>query len=426
MNQEPRVGEPAMTNERFGRQPFSWLAPIGGAIAAAMGIVALLGWALGMPRLAGLTTHQVPMAGTTALLFLLYGIAIVLRARAPLSRRVQWTSTILAASGTVLTLAFLLLSTFDLRIRAAQWGFPASESFPGMRIGFISPVVVFCFALVSLSFFASLPSRAIHSWRAVAAWWIAALLLAACSVFLLAYLYGAPLLYSGPAMPPALTTLVALVALGIASLGLAGPQAWPRGEPAESATRASYVLALVFVALAVGIVAAGYFYYRHYEENFRIQVERELSSVAELKRDELVQWRNERLGDGVVFQKNAAFTNLARRYLNEPEEPEPQEQLSAWLGQVEAAYWYDRVLLLDAQGVERMSVPQAPTPVAPFVLPNAAEILRSGQVVFRDFYKDEHNEHLYLSVLVPIFDEQNDNRDGFVLENSRSPRQKAL
>jgi hypothetical protein len=36
--------------------------------------------------------------------------------------------------------------------------------------------------------------------------------------------------------------------------------------------------------------------------------------------------------------------------------------------------------------------------------------LRSGKVVFEDFYRNEQNQRIYLKVLVPILDEANDNQ----------------
>ena len=61
---------------------------------------------------------------------------------------------------------------------------------------------------------------------------------------------------------------------------------------------------MIFVCLATGIVAAGTFYYRNHEKNYRAQVDRQLSAIADLKVDELVQWCKERLADGAVFFRN--------------------------------------------------------------------------------------------------------------------------
>jgi len=67
---------------------------------------------------------------------------------------------------------------------------------------------------------------------------------------------------------------------------------------------------------------------------------------------------------------------------------------------------YDHIRLLDAQGVTRLSVPAGLPDMSSSVARRLPEILRAGQVTFQDFYRDEHDQHIYLAVLVPILDEQ--------------------
>ena len=55
-----------------------------GALAVVTGLVAILGWITGNLLLAGFGS-PVPMAPSTALLFILYGSALFLRVRNPLS-----------------------------------------------------------------------------------------------------------------------------------------------------------------------------------------------------------------------------------------------------------------------------------------------------------------------------------------------------
>ena len=57
-----------------------------------------------------------------------------------------------------------------------------------------------------------------------------------------------------------------------------------------------------------------------------------------------------------------------------------------------------------------MSAPTGPEPISAIISRRASEILRSGLVTFQDFYRDEHNQRIYLAVLVPIFDEPADRR----------------
>jgi len=190
-----------------------------------------------------------------------------------------------------------------------------------------------------------------------------------------------------------------------------------------SERRAAYILILVFVLLAAGIVAAGTLYYRNHKKHHTVEVERQLSAIADLKADELAGWRKERLRDTAVFHKNTAFSALVRRYFDNPEDMEAQGQLLTWLRHVQAAYEYDRVCLHDATGIERISVPEAPEPVASVFSQRASEVLRSGQVAFEDFYRDEHNQRIYLSVLIPVLDGEDGSRPIGILAFRIDPEQ---
>ena len=52
----------------------------------------------------------------------------------------------------------------------------------------------------------------------------------------------------------------------------------------------------------------------------------------------------------------------------------------------------------------------AEPPISSFVSQNIPEILRSGQVTFQDFHRNEHDQRVYLALLVPILDESDANR----------------
>ncbi|HVO10295.1 MAG TPA: PAS domain S-box protein [Vicinamibacteria bacterium] len=156
--------------------------------------------------------------------------------------------------------------------------------------------------------------------------------------------------------------------------------------------------------LTAGITTAGYFSYRSYEHHFRVEVERELSAVADLKVSDLAHWRRERLGDASVFCGNPAFSGLVRRWFEGPDDGGTQARIRAWLGNVQAAYRYDRVILLDARGVPRMSVPDRPEPQAAHVVQDALGVMRSGRASFIDFHRDAPDGPVRLAVLAPILD----------------------
>jgi PAS domain S-box-containing protein len=186
---------------------------------------------------------------------------------------------------------------------------------------------------------------------------------------------------------------------GIAPIGSPSKSSAPKGR------FPSIYLFLALFALIVGIVGGGAVYYRNYKRNYRADVENQLNAVARLKVDELSLYRQERLADAAVFYKNAAFSALVRRYFEQPEDRETQGQLRTWLGHLQAAYQYDRVMLLDPLYSLKMIIPDKPERSTSFVSAGSSEILQAGKIAFEDFYWNEQNRRIYLKVLIPILDE---------------------
>jgi len=179
--------------------------------------------------------------------------------------------------------------------------------------------------------------------------------------------------------------------------------------------RPGIVFLLIFIALAGGILTGGYFAYHSYEQNYREQVAHQLSSIAELKVNQLVQYRNERLGDASTFYKNPAFSNLVRQFFEKTNNGDAQRQLQIWFDKYQAQNHYDGVFLLDNRCILRMSVPNAPAPIAATIQKNAAEVLRSGKITLQDFYRNEHNQKVYMALLIPIIDDSDRNHQLGVL-----------
>jgi len=167
-------------------------------------------------------------------------------------------------------------------------------------------------------------------------------------------------------------------------------------------TRYLLILALIFVLLAAGVIIAGYRYYANYAANYRVLLENQLSTIAELKTADLAHWRQERVGDASLFYKNPSFSALVERYFENADDAEAEGQLRIWLGRLQDALQYERVMLLDTGYAKKMVAPEGPERKISFVSAGTSAILQSGQVAFEDFYFNEVNEKIYLKVMVPI------------------------
>jgi PAS domain S-box-containing protein len=174
--------------------------------------------------------------------------------------------------------------------------------------------------------------------------------------------------------------------------------------------RLTYVLTLIYFLLATGILAVGCFYYRSIADSNRVEVEHELSSIADLKAGELSSWRKERLGDAAIFYKNPEFSSLVRRFFSNGNDRDARTALLTWFGHFRRSYSYDAIFLLDTRYAKRLILSDDNERPVSHVSPATAEQLRLGKIVFEDFYWNDRNRKIYLKILVPILDEPGSGR----------------
>lgn len=378
----------------------------GGAIAAVIGCIAMLGWLLALPRLTSLGQGLIPMAPSTAALFIAYGGALLLLRRAARERGTMLIIRSTLAFGSLISMALFFLSINGVFLAAEHLGFKVMGAVEGSPIGHMSPITAITFLLVGLSFRNIITARPSAAWRGKTAWWLAILVIVAYVMLMLAYLFGTPMFYGGTFIPPAATTSIAFLALGVSLLSLAQPLAWPGTvSNGHNAYYTSNVLIVVFLLLAAGIISAGYFYHRKHEKHYLSEVERQLSTIADLKMGELLLWREERLADAGLFHNNIAFANLVKSFIKHPESKQARLEIDAWGIALKSKRNYNRIFLLDALAMNRWSHPEAASePLSKHVRQKAIESLQTGRITVADFYRNEISGKIYLSILVPVFD----------------------
>ncbi len=174
--------------------------------------------------------------------------------------------------------------------------------------------------------------------------------------------------------------------------------------PLETHQKRSLVIFfIIFLLFLAGLATTSYLTYQNYETKFRTQAEQQLSSIAELKVNELIDWRKERMANAEVLHHNPALTQLTRQYFEDPTNVEVQAEVQAWLDSYQAYEEYARIRLVDPQGVTRLSSPSDLAPVSDEVTQHIPEALQSEQVIMVDFYRRD-DQSLFLGILIPIVD----------------------
>lgn len=391
-------------------KPQLLLIKTGGIIVGCIGFLALLGWFIKFSWLTRLNEAWIPMAPSTALFFLLYGVILFIT-NLHLKSDLRKIIVRLASLIIILTTILLFLSSAGIYLNIEHFGLAASEEIKGAPVGHISPLTAFCFTLGGFSFLLSFHTTGDKLKRAGFAFIIAGIVWAIGLVLLLAYFFGFPLLYGSNFIPPALSTTLGFNFLSTTLL-IAASEKISRfvQNTDKEILRMSHILVFVFLVLVAGITSGGYIYYKNFEKNHRLEVENALSSIADLKISEITQWRKERLGNAAVFYKNMNFTGLVKSYFQNPNDGDAGTRLQIWLKQIREAYQYSRICLHDNEMKERIIYPDTYELHSSSFLLNASEAINSKEIVFADFYRNENNNRIYLNIFIPVIDIQSNNR----------------
>jgi PAS domain S-box-containing protein len=222
-------------SSRFARVPV-----LGAGVVAAHGAIVLVGWWAAWPVFVRPPQHFIPMAPSTALGFLLLGLALLTRVVWAERAGIRVASAVV--SWTVAGVTFLNLA-FPAWLDEILGG--AAGDFGRVRLGVMSPVTAG--ALLLLSVAGGLVGR--RTLYASACATVAALVGATVA---LGYAYGTPLLYGSSTIPVALPTGLSLLLLGSAVVAVAGSGVWPLQPLVGPSPRARMLRA--FLPATAGLV----------------------------------------------------------------------------------------------------------------------------------------------------------------------------
>jgi PAS domain S-box-containing protein len=192
---------------------FKFFSKLCGLIAAALGLVAIVGWLMGWRILTSIRADYIPMAPNTALSFIVLGLSlcslITERKRGLKLSRIGATVII------VLSLIRFTELSVNINLNVDRWIFQVPEEKLGLiPVGQMAlPTALnFLFAGVAL-FLASFLKKhlSVDALTRV----LAGLTTLIGLGFSLGYIYGAPLLYGGTTIPMAINTAIAFFVLGL-------------------------------------------------------------------------------------------------------------------------------------------------------------------------------------------------------------------
>jgi PAS domain S-box-containing protein len=163
-----------------------------------------------------------------------------------------------------------------------------------------------------------------------------------------------------------------------------------------------WALTATFALIALGIVIGGAWFYRSQERQMRQEVEADLTTITQMKVEQVTRWRAERLGDGGVITNNRFLAEAISDWLREPH-PEASAKIEDSLRSFEQYYHYSDVMLVDTEGRVLRSVNESAHSLAPEALISLAVALRERRPILTDLHVMPGESEPHLDVIAPYY-----------------------
>ena len=157
-------------------------------------------------------------------------------------------------------------------------------------------------------------------------------------------------------------------------------------------------LGLVLVILLGG----GIWFYASQEQALRRKAEDDLQAIAQLKVNQIVDWRTQRLGDAAILTESPFFTAGTVAWLANPQAGQSADILIR-LRSLQNHYSYDDVLLADTSGQVQLSLSGQQEALHEASRQALTEALRSGQPVMTDLHSGPGNLPPHIDIIAPLF-----------------------
>ncbi|MFZ2052961.1 MAG: PAS domain S-box protein [Candidatus Aminicenantales bacterium] len=161
---------------------------------------------------------------------------------------------------------------------------------------------------------------------------------------------------------------------------------------------------LVFGLVMACLVAAGAWFYFVQERQIRRDVEADLTAIAQLKADQIVNWRAERLADARVIQESPLFSEEVAQWLKAPQ-PETTEQILERFRSLQTNYGYRDVLLVDDGGKVRLNLGDPLDSLHEDAARALATALRERRAALSDVHAGPGDLPPHICSVAPLFTE---------------------
>jgi PAS domain S-box-containing protein len=350
----------------------------------------------------------IPVAPSTAWLMLCAGLGLFLHARWPDRRVVRGYVHTTAALVTTVVVCVLLAFWWGFDVVFEEWLAATRPRIDGYPTGSMAVLTALLFQIYAVALWSETslsPRWPRCRWLAAAG---AGLMMFTTVVVLFTHLAGAGVLYPGGRVPIALATAGLFTFLGMGLLAGSDPGQWlmqllaTRPGEDSGGRRFEWTLVASVTAMSVLLIAVGAVYLRRQVTEVRQAAQHELSTLAELKAEQVARWQRERQGDARFFFQARFTAQDVQAFLRRPDSLAARTNLTHWLNLLKAGERYRWVALFDSDLQLRLALPAQREVPDDATRQFVHRVMQAGDVVMDELRQgDAGDRHLDLGF--PVF-----------------------
>ncbi|OFX83809.1 MAG: hypothetical protein A2X00_09990 [Bacteroidetes bacterium GWE2_32_14] len=164
----------------------------------------------------------------------------------------------------------------------------------------------------------------------------------------------------------------------------------------------------MFLILIVGalIIIAGKLYYENDKKNTRIEKYNELKAIADLKKNEIVQWKSERLSEANFFSKQETMVEETYGLVNGNKKS--TEFLKKSLIHLVDGKRYENIFIIDNNGSLIFSIDSNYNTVDTTSIAFSQKAQNLKHVLFSDFYICNTHKIIHFDIIAPVYSKKGD------------------
>src|SRR4030042_5893483 len=163
-----------------------------------------------------------------------------------------------------------------------------------------------------------------------------------------------------------------------------------------------WYLVSVFILFTMTIVMLGYFFYEYQKKTIKQEKKDQLNAIADLKAQQIINWREERIGDAMVIFENQFLLSNIHQWLENPSDSIRRGKILTWMTSLQKHFGYKEIDLLDTKGTLRLSIPEGNRHTCSYTQAMTEEAIRTKRIVFMDLHKSDNNDEIHLGIAIPL------------------------